>query len=362
MSNNLCAYGEGGYYLAVAAGPHVTVCSLDGDHGLWGEDFGAEVVGVLVQDEDLVVLTADGRLERRSIDWGKAKGTTNLGLPALALSGDDELIAVVGGDQALLLMGGDVVWKVEIPGVHAVALSEKAVLVAAGARLVFLDPADGAVKGELEAPAPVRALAAAPFDDTDPFGPLAVTAGDQVLLARVEPLSIKRLTGGEGLTPDYVAFSNCGSWLALTLTPGVIQLLDRKDLKGGVQLSYPDRLVAGLAVASGYLMVGLDQGDGNWLELKPQGQLSRTDPLPGGERRRWAVMVDTKDEILARHADPGEDTEETAEGSPTPPPSPAAAPQTKEEAPSFLMIAGVLAVTHMALGFCTVGMSLLGLL
>lgn len=296
-SSNLCAASSDGLHLAIASGGAVTVCTPDGPFALWSETFRSRIVGLLVQDETLVVLTVDGHLERRSLREGTRQGTKALGMRASHLAGDSRRIAVVGEDRVILVEGDGVLWNVNLPGAQAVALSGDSVAVAAGSTLSLLNARDGQLSTFIKGDTPIRSVAMTGQLRSQ----IAIGGGEGVGLFDVEPLALLRVAGEKGSATSHVALSDCGSWLAVANSPNTVSMLATSDFKVAVRLIYGDRVVTGLAVNKHFLMVALDHGDGNWFGLRPGGRLSRTDPPRGGKIRRWLVTVDMYDKILFRH-------------------------------------------------------------
>jgi hypothetical protein len=214
-------------------------------------------VAVAARPGHAAVLTASGYRRLQGGAPGALcalQGGTSLGLSpggAVAVGGQDGLLRVYGPQDQLL---------------GKVALADEG--------------AEGGVRGVCWAP--------------EPEGPGAVwyaTWGDRIFALAADGSSGRVLTRAQGMHPAQLAASPDGGLLAVLLEPtfALVLVLPSRDTVG--QLEYMGRNAVGVALGGSDLLgVGLDQGDGNWLELRTA-QLFRNDPPPGQDKRRWMVSV-----------------------------------------------------------------------
>lgn len=94
-------------------------------------------------------------------------------------------------------------------------------------------------------------------------------------------------TPGPGLS--HLAASPDGHLLAVAIGGQTAQVLSLPRLDAAGTFRYEDRWVTGLGFGSvPWLVVGLDRGDGNFVNLR-EPLIRRTDPLPDRPVNRWLV-------------------------------------------------------------------------
>jgi hypothetical protein len=100
-------------------------------------------------------------------------------------------------------------------------------------------------------------------------------------------------------TPEpagLAAMSKDGNCLAVTIgqQTAFVFRMGQSQMAGPGHINYQDRIITGLGFGlGGKLLIGLDTGDGNIIDLgKPEGSIARTDPHPGRLLNRWMLSFD----------------------------------------------------------------------
>ncbi|MEM6929502.1 MAG: hypothetical protein AAF602_21360 [Myxococcota bacterium] len=205
--------------------------------------------------DHVIAFTTEGWLRWRIDDarpdarWGKERTTALHDLQAGACAGDGRIAALTGDGDLLVYDAQDRQrQRIGVRGDLVVAGGPAGWFVARVDEVVQVTPR-GRVRPVLLADVPIRALAASPDGRL-----LAVPLGDEVV-------ALWSVSGGRPLSR--------------------VQVFGRH--------------VTGIALgADARLGLGLDQGDGNWLDLDTE-QFARTQPPLGDVRRTWAIGLSTGD-------------------------------------------------------------------
>jgi hypothetical protein len=123
-------------------------------------------------------------------------------------------------------------------------------------------------------------------------------AGSSVYAVTAEG-QVSRVTGKEGSVIAELCVNERGTLFGMQADTLAVALAWPSKATAG-HLSYGDREITGLALGDAALWVGLDQCDGNKLDLRT-GDLYRTDPHPGVERARWLVGMGHEADVALAH-------------------------------------------------------------
>jgi hypothetical protein len=110
---------------------------------------------------------------------------------------------------------------------------------------------------------------------------------------------VSHVTGKDGSAITNLCANEAGTLIGMQAGMLAVALAWPEKATAG-HLSYMDRQITGLSLAEAALWVGLDQCDGNKLDLRT-GDLYRTDPHPGFARNRWMVSMGHEADVAASH-------------------------------------------------------------
>lgn len=208
---------------------------------------------------------------------------------------------------------------VEIDGVvaGAVAPDGRVAVVLEGGPLRLFDATDG-VERELESPEPLHRIVPSTWHEGGDLAWFAVSE-DEVFVVPPGRDQCFHVTSTGDQKIRHLAAAPDGRMLALALGEkmAVVLTLPERDTVG--QVSYVDRRIVGLDFGpDDVLALGMDQGDGNWFDLRTL-EIVRTDPPEGEARRHWMVEAG---------ANLPEERSAESESAPSPDSPPVAAPRT----------------------------------
>ncbi|MEN0067770.1 MAG: hypothetical protein AAGA48_36915 [Myxococcota bacterium] len=222
---------------------------------------------------------------------GEPLATDELGGPALdVVVRGRHTIVFVGDGYRRWIAPGQVV-SVAVDHVVAGAVdAEGRVAVATSDGTLRVFDAHDAVLQEIPTPKPLHHIVSSTWHDSD--APVWYAASeDEVFVVRADDTVCHHITQTGEHPIRHLAASVEGGLLAVGLgdSLAVIMTLPSRDTVG--QLAYSGRTITGLDLDSNAVVgVGLDQGDGNWFELRTRA-LVRTDPPDGEPRRTWLVSA-----------------------------------------------------------------------
>jgi hypothetical protein len=99
---------------------------------------------------------------------------------------------------------------------------------------------------------------------------------------------VQRVTGASGTQLLHACANERGTLFGVQLGERLAIVLGWPPGTTGASVRYPERTIEGIALGAGGFWLGLDQGDGNKVDLRGGG-LYRTDPHEGRPLNRWLV-------------------------------------------------------------------------
>lgn len=176
----------------------------------------------------------------------------------------------------------------DIAGVTALAFSDDGEQLAAGTKdgdVRVLSVQSGESIGESKLGEPIRSVA------WNAGGFWIAAGGERVFRIEKEGKPHEQLTRASGMSPDCLACSPDGSLIGLRLDAATVVLLAYPSKNTAATIQYIDRKAVGIAFGPRpYVGIGIDQGDGNKINLSTKA-VHRTDTHPGREHHRWMLSV-----------------------------------------------------------------------
>lgn len=244
------------------------------------------LVGVAVGTELVITVDAEGRLIRWRRTDGEQLDTIQLDgpTPAELRLAPNGTIGVRAEDGVRVVALGQSPQLVALPGASAFAFGPGGASLGIGAgsgRFVALEIATGAAWGSVDLPAAVRGV------DWSALGHWLVGADRMLYRIKGDATAVEAAMTGADTAIDAVRCSESGL-LAAARTQDRVELYELHSNRpiGEFLLR---RRVGGIAFGPGTsLAIGLDDGDGNVVELGT-GASFRTEPHPGRGRNTWRL-------------------------------------------------------------------------
>lgn len=282
----MIAYDLTGSTIVLTDGSELLVHDGPSEGPLWRRMIDAPIAGVGAAAGAVIVVDRGGRAtwnDPRS-DRELARADAGAQVHAVAVSSKGDLLLATDDGAVVLTRSGPGV-KLALPHARAVAF--------AGDGRMLVAAADGQAgefdsQGRLLRTIRLDGPAVAAAWNSQGFWILATATK----LVRLVDGALHHLTSApDGLPVTGVAASQSGDRIALGLGDDLMIVLAWPSRDSVGQLRYVDRKITGLAFGPApWLAVGMDQGDGNKLNLTT-GALHRTDTHPGREHHRWLVKV-----------------------------------------------------------------------
>ncbi|HEY5927913.1 MAG TPA: hypothetical protein VIV11_39775 [Kofleriaceae bacterium] len=279
----MIAYDKRGAVFALTEGAELLMHDGDSEAPLWRTTLDAAIVGVGVDGERVIAVTAAGSIRTFGSRSGDVRGHASIAGPVRRACVDAtadrvcaiterEVVLVAGGSQRVL--GAD--------SAHAIAMRpDGAIVVATASDLIAFAPDGGRTTRPLAGK--INTLAHHP----EGFWVLGLPTKLQRWDGSGEPTHITNLPPNSNV--EHVACSD--RVLAVSWDRHMVAALawPSKETLGSLQ--YLERNVEGLAVGPWpWLGVALDLGDGNKFNLDTAA-LHRSDTHPGRDHHSWLVSV-----------------------------------------------------------------------
>ncbi len=321
------AYGHDGALLVTADGPEILVHSGADEAPRWRHEMDAAVVGVGVTGGAVVAVDTTGTLVACDRETGDVLGTFALDRLASDLAASSTGgVAVLGASSVVCLRveGDEARVEVDAPGATAVALDGEGKRVAVGdadGTVRVHDTTSGKERGSTRLGAPVKSLC------WSPRGHWIAATGQGLVRVDAGGSASRGLVDTKDLDLGPVACSEDGAICAVRVGTSKVGLFDLHDFKFQGMVQY-ERTVGRIAFGpSAWLGIGLDEGDGNKVDLLT-GTVHRTDPHEGRKRNRWELIADPRTQQIAavmerarKEGEPGGKKRKTEPARPSPTPA-----------------------------------------
>jgi hypothetical protein len=279
------AIAPDGGTLAAGDGPELLVWRGDGAPA-WKRFTDGILVGVAVGSDLIVTVDSEGRLVRWRRTDGEQLDLIQLDAPRPAelRLGPGGVIGVLCDTGVVVLALGQAPSLVAAPGASAFGFGPGGASVGIGTgsgQFTAIELATGAAWGSLELPAGVRGV------DWSALGHWLVGADRMLYRVKGDATAVEAAMTGADTPIDAVRCSESGL-IAAARTEDRVELYELHTNRpiGEFVLR---RRIGGIAFGSGLaLAIGLDDGDGNVVELGT-GASFRTEPHPGRGRNTWRL-------------------------------------------------------------------------
>lgn len=282
----MIAYDSTGSILALADGAELLVHDGPSEGPLWRRTGDTPLAGIGAAAGAVIAVDRAGRATwndpRRDHVLAHADAGVQVHAAAVSHAGD-LLLATDDGARVLTRRGPGP--ALPLPNARVVAWSTdgRMLVAAADGQAAEFDPTGHLLRTiRLDGPAVAAAW--------NPQGFWILATAKK--LVRLVDGALHHLTSGpDDIAVTHVACSAAGDRIALGLGDDLLIVLAWPSRDSVGQLRYIDRKLTGVAFGPApWLGVGMDQGDGNKLNLT-SGALNRTDTHPGREHHRWLVKV-----------------------------------------------------------------------
>ena len=283
------AIAADGGTIAAGDGPELLVWRGDGTPA-WKRFTDGVLVGVAVAPDEVIAVDADGRLTRWRRTDGEAVDTSDTGCRPLDLKLSGGTVGLLVEDGVVVIAPGQAPRRLPVPGASAFGWGPGGASLGVGTAsggFTAIEVASGAAWGSLVVGAGIGDVDWSSQGVGGSAGTWVIGADRMLYRARGDGTAIEAAIAGADQPIDRVACSADG----LVCAARTADRVSLYELHGNRPIGeyLLRRRIGDLAFGPNHtLAIGLDDGDGNVVELA-SGTLLRTEPHPGRGRSTWRL-------------------------------------------------------------------------